>query len=90
MPLGDLSATKPIIEKCGPLEKNRAITHLAHSTLFQMWSTGLKQSQNDSETILKLARMITPLDFYKITLTPDIFANAECLRAFTESMNNNI
>lgn len=86
----DLSATKPIIEKCGSLEKNRAITHLAHSTLFQMWSTGLKQSQNDSETILKLARMITPLDFYKITLTPDIFANAECLRAFTESMNNNI
>lgn len=86
----DLSATEPSIRKCDQIEKNRAITHLAHSTLSQMWCIGLKQSQTDSETMLKLMRMINPLDFYKMTLTPDIFANAECLRAFTESMNNNI
>ena len=82
----DLSATKPIIEKCGPLEKNRAITHLAHSTLFQMWSTGLIREQQDAKTILKIIGMVRDMPFYKITLTTDLEANSKILMEFVSSL----
>ena len=74
-------ATEPRYELCDPAEKNRAITHMAHSTLFQMWCAGLKRKQSDQEFILAIIRMLRGLDFYKIILTPDIFRNADCLRS---------
>lgn len=79
-------ATEPRVELCGQEEKNRAITHMAHSTLFQMWSQGLKQKQLDQEFMLSIIGMLKGLDFYKIILTPDIFKNAGCLKSFVESI----
>ncbi len=81
-------ATEPRVEPCGPMEKNRAITHIAHSTLFQMWSHGFKQKQADQDFMLSIIGMLNGLDFYKIILTPDIFANAECLRSFVGTLSH--
>ena len=80
-------ATEPSVVPLNLAEKGRAITHIAHSTLFQMWSKGLKQKQNDQETIIKIIGMVRDMDFYKIILTPDIHSNAECLRSFVLSLD---
>ena len=79
-------AVKPRVEPCGPMEKNRAITHMAHSTLFQMWCMGLKQKQKDQDFLISVIKMLNGLDFYKIVLTPDIFANVDCLKSFVSSL----
>ena len=79
-------APEPRFELCDPAEKNRAITHMAHSTLFQMWCAGLKQRQTDQEFMLWVIRSLSSLDFYKIILTPDIFRNADCLRSLVREI----
>ncbi len=78
-------AREPRIEKISGVEKNRAITHVAHSTIFQMWSGGLKQKQNDNMTILKIIGMVKDMPFYKIILTSDLEANSDCLRSFVST-----
>ena len=79
-------ATEPRFEPCDPAEKNRAITHMAHSTLSQMWTAGLKQEQTDQEFILAVVRMLRGLDFYRLVLTTDIFRNVECLKSLVSSI----
>ena len=74
-------ATEPRFELCDSAEKNRAITHMAHSTLSQMWTAGLKQEQTDQEFMLAVIRMLKDLEFYKLVLTTDIYRNVECLKA---------
>ena len=81
----DLNATAPLIERCTMGERGRAITQMAHSTVLQMYNQALKQNQRDSGTVLKIIDMLQGKDFYKMTLTNNIFANAEYLKDF---MNN--
>lgn len=76
----------PMVVPLAGQEKNRAITHIAHSTVLQMWSGGFRQGQKDSESILKIINMVKSMPFHKIILTPDIQANAACLRSFISSM----
>ncbi|MBO4230894.1 MAG: hypothetical protein J5886_04380 [Bacteroidales bacterium] len=83
----DSDAREPKVVPLTGLEKNRAITHIAHSTIFQMWSGGLKQEQKDSDTILKIINMVKGMAFFKIVLTPNIQANVDCLRSFITSKN---
>ena len=80
-------AKEPMVVPLSGQEKNRAITHIAHSTIFQMWSGGLRQKQKDSDTILKILSMVKEMPFFKIVLTPDLRANVACLRSFVSSMN---
>lgn len=79
---------EPRIELCDPAEKNRAITQVAHSTLHQMWSRGIRQHQSDQSFILDVIRMLKDLEFYKILLSPDIFKNAEYLKVFLQTLDN--
>ena len=66
----------PSIKKCTKQEKGRAITHLIHSTIFQM------NDIHDINTVEKLIKMVEKYEFYKINLCNDIFKNMECLRNF--------
>lgn len=79
---------EPRIELCDLAEKNRAITQVAHSTLHQMWSRGIRQHQSDQSFILDVIRMLKDMEFYKILLSPDIFMNADCLKAFLQTLDN--
>lgn len=69
---------KPSIVPC---EKGRAITQLIHSTINQM------QDRHDIKTINKLMGFVKDFEYYQINLCPDIWANVECLREFTEKLN---
>ena len=79
---------EPRVELCDSKERNSAITQVAHSTLLQMWSRGLKQHQSDQAFILDVIRMLNGMEFYKIILTPDIYKNAVCLKKFLQSTDN--
>ena len=72
----DPSAAEARIEPCSAGEKGRAITHLVHSTIFQM------QAQGDAPTVRKLISFLQELPFFTIKLSPDIFGNVEVLRRF--------
>ena len=80
------SAEEPVVELINGSEKSRAITHIAHSTIFQMWSTGLIREQQDAKTILKIIGMVRDMPFYKITLTTDLEANSIILMEFVSSL----
>ena len=80
------SAEEPVVELINGSEKSRAITHIAHSTIFQMWSTGLIREQQDAKTILKIIGMVRDMPFYKITLTTDLEANSKILMEFVSSL----
>lgn len=82
----NLSAVEPAVELISGSEKNRAITHIAHSTIFQMWSSGLMREQQDAKTILKIIGMVRDMPFYKITLTTDLEANSRCLKGLVSSL----
>lgn len=71
-----VSDKEPSIYKCNQQEKGRAITHLIHSTIFQM------NDIHDINAIQKLIKMVEKYEFYKINLCNDIFKNVECLRKF--------
>jgi len=80
------SAAEPVVEQISGSEKSRAITHIAHSTIFQMWSSGLKREQQDTKTILKIIGMVRDMPFYKITLSTDLEANSKLLRELVSSL----
>ncbi|MBR5660907.1 MAG: hypothetical protein IKW99_05090 [Bacteroidales bacterium] len=82
----NLSAMEPAVELVSGSEKSRAITQIAHSTIFQMWSSGLIREQQDAKTILKIIGMVRDLPFYRITLTTDLDANSGCLRKLVSSL----
>ena len=82
----DTSACEPSIERCSDREKSRAITHISHSTVSQMYKYGLKQGQKDSADIVKLINMLKDLEYYKMTLCPDIIRNEEFLRGFVSNL----
>lgn len=69
---------KPSIVPC---EKGRAITQLIHSTINQ---TG---DRHDIKTINKLMNFVKDFEYYQINLCPDIWANVECLREFSEKLD---
>lgn len=77
-----VSDKEPSIRECTKQEKGRAITHLVHSTIFQM------NDRHDIKTITKLMNMVSCLPFYKIYLCNDIYMNVECLRKFIEGYKN--
>ena len=81
------NAKEPMVCECDRVERGKVLTHFAHSTRFQMWSRGLYRLQKESDLMLKLVGMIKDMDFYKIVLTPDLFANVECLRQFLITYN---
>lgn len=80
------AATTPVVEQISGSDKSRAITQIAHSTIFQMWSRGLIREQHDAQTILKIIGMVRDMPFYRITLTTDLGANSECLRGLVSSL----
>lgn len=82
----DFDAAEPRIELCTGAEKGRAITHMTHSTVSQMFKYGLKQDQKDSVDMVKLIGMLRCVDHYKMVLCPDIFRNEEFLRAFVKQL----
>ncbi len=73
-----VSDEKPSIVLC---EKGRAITQLIHSTINQ---TG---DRHDIKTINKLINFVKDFEYYQINLCPDIWANVECLREFSEELD---
>lgn len=83
----DLNADEPSIERCSDMEKRRAITHISHSTVSQMYKYGLKQGQKDSVAIVKLINMLKDVEYYKMILCQDIFRNEEFLRSFVASLS---
>lgn len=74
-----VSDSEPSIIECTTAEKGKAITHLVHSTVYQMCDN------HDTKTIQKLIKMVKDFKFYKIKLCNDIFKNVECLRCFMEN-----
>ena len=74
-----VSDKKPSIKECSIQEKGRAITHLIHSTIFQM------NDIHDINTVQKLVKMVEKYKFYKINLCNDIFKNVEYLKEFMSS-----
>ena len=83
----DRSASAPAVVPCTPQEKGRTIVQIAHSTISQMYREGFKQDQRDSDFIRKTVSMLSGLDFYRIILVPDLYANVECLRTFLGGLN---
>ena len=83
----DLDADEPSIERCSDMERRRAITHVSHSTVSQMYKFGLKQGQKDSEAIVKLINMLKDVEYYKLVLCQDIYRNVEFLRSFVASLS---
>ena len=71
---------EPRVIPCTVQEKGRAITHLVHSTVTQM------MDQGNAQTVRKLLGMLGGLPFYRIRLSPDLYCNVECLRAFVQSL----
>jgi len=71
-----VSDKEPSIKECTLQEKGRAITHVVHSTIFQM------NDMHDIRTIKKLIDMVKDFKFYKINLCNNIYKNVECLRNF--------
>ena len=71
-----VSDKEPSIKECTQQEKGKAITHLVHSTIFQM------NDRHDMKTIRKLISMVQSFKFYKIYLCNNINMNVECLRNF--------
>ena len=51
-----------------------------------MYKYGLKQGQKDSADIVKLINMLKDLEYYKMTLCPDIIRNEEFLRGFVSNL----
>lgn len=82
----DLDAAEPRIELCTGAERGRAITHMTHSTVSQMFKYGLKQDQKDSADMVKLIGMLQGVDHYKMVLCRDIFRNEEFLRDFIKRL----
>jgi hypothetical protein len=80
IPVIDPSAARPQVVACSEAEKGAGITQLIHSTISQVWD------RRPGDNVIKLSSMLRPLPFYKIILSPDIFANAECLRSFAEKL----
>ena len=78
-----VSDIEPSIQECSVQEKGRAITHIVHSTIFQM------HDKHDMETIKKIMNMVKDFKFYKINLCNDIYKNVECLRKFCNSYSKN-
>ena len=77
-----VSDKQPCINECSIKEKGRAITHIIHSTIFQM------NDHNDIKTVKKLIDMLKKFKFYKIYLCNDIYKNVECLRKFLKEYKN--
>ena len=77
-----VSDKEPSIRECTSQEKGRAITHLVHSTVFQM------NDKHDLKTIKKLMNMVKDFPFYKINLCNNIYRNVECLRDFFKEYKN--
>lgn len=77
-----VSDKEPSIKECSLQEKGRAITHLIHSTIFQM------SDKHDTKTIQKLISMVKYFKFYKINLCNDIYKNVECLKRFIKEYKN--
>ena len=77
-----LQIDEPSITECSIQEKGRAITHLIHSTIFQM------HDKHDIKTIKKLIDMVKDFKFYKINLCNNIHKNAECLKNFMKEYKN--
>ncbi|MBR6162659.1 hypothetical protein IKQ26_02040 [bacterium] len=77
-----VSDEKPSIQECNEEEKGRAITHLIHSTIFQM------NDRHDTKTIKKLINMVKGFRFYKIYLCNNIYSNTECLKQFLREKEN--
>lgn len=75
-------SAEPSIHECSVQEKGRAITHLVHSTIFQMHDT------NDIKTVKKIISMVKDFKFYKIYLCNDIYKNVECLKNFIKEKKN--
>ena len=75
---------EPSIHECSIQEKGRAITHIVHSTIFQM------HDKHDLETIKKIMNMVKDFRFYKINLCNDIYKNVECLRKFIKENKNDL
>lgn len=73
---------EPSIKLCTKEEKGRAIVHLVHSTVFQMFD------KHDMKTIKKIMNMVKKFDFYKINLCNDIYKNVECLKTFIKEYEN--
>ena len=73
---------EPSIKKCSQQEKGRAITHLVHSTIFQM------NDRLDLKTVKKLINMVKDLNFYKICLCNNIHKNTKCLKDFLREYKN--
>ncbi len=73
-----VSDKAPSIASC---EKGRAITQLIHSTINQMGD------KLDIATVRKLMNFVRDFNFYQINLSPDIYANVECLREFCNKLN---
>ena len=82
----DTNARELSLERCSDREKNRAITHICHSTVSQIYNFGLKQGQKDSVDIIKLINMLKDMEYYKMILCPDILRNEEFLRSFITSL----
>lgn len=82
----DPAATGPVVEQIYGSDKSRAITQIAHSTIFQMWSRGLIREQSDAQTILKIIGMVRDMPFYKITLTTDLESNSKLLLELVSSL----
>lgn len=77
-----VSDKEPSIKKYTSKEKGRAITHLIHSTIFQMHDV------HDISTIRKLIKMLEKYEFYKIYLSNDILKNVVCLKNFVKEYEN--
>jgi len=77
-----VSDLEPSIRECTNTEKGRAITHLVHSTIFQM------NDIHDIKTIKKLISMVKCFKFYKINLCNDIYKNTKCLKEFIKEYEN--
>lgn len=67
------------IEKCGEVEKGRAILHLIYSTLMQTHNLG------DFQQTRKLFNMLCDMPFYRINLSPNISENTIVLRNFVKN-----
>ena len=77
-----VSDKEPSIRECTKEEKGRAITHLIHSTIFQM------NDRHDIKTIRKLIEMVKDFKFYKFYLCSNIFKNTEFLKQFLKEKRN--
>jgi len=77
-----VSDKEPSITECSQQEKGRAITHIIHSTIFQM------NDRHDIKTVQKLIAMVKDFKFYKINLCNNINKNVDCLRDFLKEYKN--